>query len=86
MDSERLQALPCDSNLSYQAESVHSIGPAYRYALLLDFVLFLDTNLHEHRLKILWQRAWMFGPSSNNKDIRVIVMHINEGKKQLISE
>lgn len=49
-------------------------------ALLLDFVLFLETNLYEHRLKILWQRAWMFGPSSNNKDIRVIVMHINEGK------
>ncbi|CAA2960231.1 Hypothetical predicted protein [Olea europaea subsp. europaea] len=46
LDSERLQALPCDSNLSYQAESVHSIGPAYRPEKDWQYTTSADTSIH----------------------------------------
>ncbi|CAI9764049.1 unnamed protein product [Fraxinus pennsylvanica] len=46
LDSARLQGLPCDSDLSYQAESVCSIGPAYRPEENWQYTTSVDTSIH----------------------------------------
>ncbi|KAL2484510.1 poor-like proteinous synapsis 1 [Abeliophyllum distichum] len=46
LDSAKLQGLPCDSDLSYQADSVPSVGPAYRPEENWQYTTSADTSTH----------------------------------------